>query len=70
MFQVSQAPYQVDLLGVEVLRQEGGPVQDVTALVLRDLVEFGADQKQRHWVLGKLLSVIITAGGSAKESQV
>ena len=67
-----QATYQVDLLCVEVLRQEGGPVQDVTALVLWDLVKFGADQQQRHWVLSKLLSVIITAdgGGSAKASQL
>ena len=63
--------YQVDLFCVEVLRQEGGPVQDVAALVLRDLVKLGADQQQRHWVLSKLLAVIITAdvGGSAQESK-
>lgn len=58
-----QATYQVDLLCVEVLRQKGRPVEDIAALVLRDLVKLGADQQQRHRVLCKLLSIIITADG-------
>ena len=52
--------YQIDLFGVEVFREEGCPVENIAALVFWDLVKLGADQQQRHCVLSKLLSVIIT----------
>lgn len=54
--------YEIDLLCIEVFRQEGRPSENFTAFVLWDLVKLCADQQQRHRVLSKLLSIIVTAG--------
>lgn len=59
---IKKLTYQIDLLSVEVLRQEGRPGENFIAFVLWDLVKLGANQQQRHWVLCKLLSVIVTVG--------
>lgn len=37
--------YKIDLLCIEVFRQEGRPVENFIAFVLRDLVKFGANQQ-------------------------
>lgn len=54
--------YKIDLLCIEVFRQEGCPSENFTAFVLWDLVKLCSNQQQRHWVLSKLLSIIVTAG--------
>lgn len=57
-----QLTYQIDLLCIEVFRQEGCPSENFTAFVLWNLVKLCANQQQRHWVLSKLLPIIVTAG--------
>lgn len=54
--------YEIELLCIEVFRQEGRPCENFIALGLWDLVKLGANQQQRHRVLSKLLSIIVTAG--------
>lgn len=58
----SSSTYEIYLLCIEVLRQEGRPCENFSAFGLCDLVKLGANQQQRHRVLSKLLSVIVTAG--------
>lgn len=53
--------YEIDLLCVEVFRQEGRPSENLTAFVLWDLVKLCANQQQRHRVLSKLLSIVVPA---------
>lgn len=62
--------YEIYLLRIEVFRQEGSPSENLAALVLWDLVKLCANQQQRHWVLSKLLSVIVTAEERALNSSV
>lgn len=60
--------YEINLLCVEVFGQEGRPGEHVIAFVLWNLVKLCADQQQRHWVLSKLLSVIVTVERKRYES--
>lgn len=59
---MKKVTYKIDLLCIEVFRQEGCPSEHFAAFVLWDLVKLCANQQQRHWVLSKLLSIIVTAG--------
>lgn len=59
---MKKVTYEVDLLCIEVFRQEGRPSENFIAFVFWDLVKLCANQQQRHWVLSKLLSIIVTAG--------
>lgn len=53
--------YQIYLFCIEIFRQKRRPCQNFTAFVLWNLVKLCANQQQRHWVLSKLLSVIVPA---------
>lgn len=56
-----KSSYQIYLFCIEIFRQKCCPCQNFTAFVLWNQVKLCANQQQRHWVLSKLLSVIVPA---------